>query len=613
MFDAKELQAQGTVTWKGLPGAWSSPHSGSGWRLRAVDAPPSACWFLTGDRRKIQDALESPAPREITLLASEVNLGNEAKGPPIEEVFETVSTRTDDISQSIFTFDGPSMVTDSAPAPALTVFTTNSDATPEQRHVISALLGPSTAMDRPPAPASRVQILNSAAQRQHILRYYLTCPGDAAPARCPPPGPCAPPLPQWPHSELEGAPGDVLVPVLHVHGVRAHLLRDEAHAVGAVFPPDDLRVLRLSSGTRHLSRHLLAARLTYSPSPGSLRTRSPCTDPPPAGSPPPSPPASSPRPRLSDLRPLRAGVGVAAPREGVRETLLSRHHGLLVTCFPLFFTLTTTHGSSCPDGAVILAVRLLRSVSVIFRETSDAVPTNDGESRRSAHSAVSQPGAERRHMTAVYGVHGMTRLKGRSIGSIEAGGVGSSVAWNTEGEEEEEEEERRKRRRRKRKHSRKQREHQRPAAPLGAVGGRHLTRDFTFPSMLSVHGDDGLLPDLDDHQSEQSLILTTDHQSEQSLILTTDHQSEQSLILTTDHQSEQSLILTTDHQSEQSLILTTDHQSEQSLILTTDHQSEQSLILTTDHQSEQSLILTTDHQSEQSLILSYYSTRKTSE
>lgn len=43
-------------------------------------------------------ALESPAPREMTLLASEVNLGNEAKGPPIEEVFETVSTRTDDVS-----------------------------------------------------------------------------------------------------------------------------------------------------------------------------------------------------------------------------------------------------------------------------------------------------------------------------------------------------------------------------------------------------------------------------------------------------------------------------------------------------------------------------------
>lgn len=32
-------------------------------------------------------------------------------------------------------------------------------------------------------------------------------------------------------------------------------------------------------------------------------------------------------------------------------------------------------GSSLPDGALILAVRELRSVSAIFRDTSAAVPT----------------------------------------------------------------------------------------------------------------------------------------------------------------------------------------------------------------------------------------------
>lgn len=38
-------------------------------------------------------------------------------------------------------------------------------------------------------------------------------------------------------------------------------------------------------------------------------------------------------------------------------------------------SLLRRHGSSLPDGALMLAVRELRSVSVIFRDTSVAVPT----------------------------------------------------------------------------------------------------------------------------------------------------------------------------------------------------------------------------------------------
>lgn len=67
---------------------------------------------------------------------------------------------------------------------------------------------------------------------------------------------------QGPHSELEGAPGDVLAPILNVNSVSTHLLRDEADAVGAVLSFDDLCVLCLSSRTRHLSGHLLVTCLT---------------------------------------------------------------------------------------------------------------------------------------------------------------------------------------------------------------------------------------------------------------------------------------------------------------------------------------------------------------
>lgn len=38
-------------------------------------------------------------------------------------------------------------------------------------------------------------------------------------------------------------------------------------------------------------------------------------------------------------------------------------------------SLLSRQGSSLPDGALILAVRELRSVSAIFRDTSAAVPT----------------------------------------------------------------------------------------------------------------------------------------------------------------------------------------------------------------------------------------------
>lgn len=43
-------------------------------------------------------ALESPAPLEITLLASDENFGRVEKDPATEDDFMTVSTRTDDVS-----------------------------------------------------------------------------------------------------------------------------------------------------------------------------------------------------------------------------------------------------------------------------------------------------------------------------------------------------------------------------------------------------------------------------------------------------------------------------------------------------------------------------------
>lgn len=43
-------------------------------------------------------ALESPAPLETTLLASDKNFGRVEKDPATEDDFVTVSTRTDDVS-----------------------------------------------------------------------------------------------------------------------------------------------------------------------------------------------------------------------------------------------------------------------------------------------------------------------------------------------------------------------------------------------------------------------------------------------------------------------------------------------------------------------------------
>lgn len=72
-----------------------------------------------------------------------------------------------------------------------------------------------------------------------------------------------PSLPQGPHGELEGAPRDVLAPVLNTDDVRSHLLGDEANAVRAVLSFKDLCVLRLPSRACHLSCHLLVTCFTW--------------------------------------------------------------------------------------------------------------------------------------------------------------------------------------------------------------------------------------------------------------------------------------------------------------------------------------------------------------
>lgn len=70
-------------------------------------------------------------------------------------------------------------------------------------------------------------------------------------------------LPHGPHGELEGAAGDVLAAVLDVDGVRADLLRDEAHAVRAAAAVHDVGVHRLAAGAGHLGRHGLGAALNW--------------------------------------------------------------------------------------------------------------------------------------------------------------------------------------------------------------------------------------------------------------------------------------------------------------------------------------------------------------
>lgn len=50
-------------------------------------------------------AFDSPAPLEMTLLASDENVGKEAKGPPITDDLLTVSTRTDEVSHRLSPLD----------------------------------------------------------------------------------------------------------------------------------------------------------------------------------------------------------------------------------------------------------------------------------------------------------------------------------------------------------------------------------------------------------------------------------------------------------------------------------------------------------------------------
>lgn len=64
-----------------------------------------------------------------------------------------------------------------------------------------------------------------------------------------------------PYSELEGASRDMLASVLDVDGVRSHLLRDEAHAVGAVPSVHDVSIHRFPTGAGDLSRHGLRTAL----------------------------------------------------------------------------------------------------------------------------------------------------------------------------------------------------------------------------------------------------------------------------------------------------------------------------------------------------------------
>lgn len=169
-------------------------------------------------------------------------------------------------------------------------------------------------MDRPPAPASLVQILNSAEKHQTHLSpsALLTTGGREATTRKKKGGnrkwrtekkkrrqkeeeekkkkkrrrregnqptwdPCdssvqagpscsdlvGPSLSQGPHSELEGAAGDVLAAVLDIDSVGSHFLRDEAHAVGAAPSIHNVSIQGFPTGAGHLSRHGLGATLNW--------------------------------------------------------------------------------------------------------------------------------------------------------------------------------------------------------------------------------------------------------------------------------------------------------------------------------------------------------------
>lgn len=69
------------------------------------------------------------------------------------------------------------------------------------------------------------------------------------------------PLTHWPYSELEGAAGDMLAPVLDIDGVGSHFLRDEADAVGAVPSIHDVSIHGFPTGAGDLSRHGLRTAL----------------------------------------------------------------------------------------------------------------------------------------------------------------------------------------------------------------------------------------------------------------------------------------------------------------------------------------------------------------
>lgn len=66
-------------------------------------------------------ALERPDPRDTTLLASEENLGKEAKDPAMVDDLVTVSTRTDEVSWRLCPPDrrGPGQETSDC---AMTIF-----------------------------------------------------------------------------------------------------------------------------------------------------------------------------------------------------------------------------------------------------------------------------------------------------------------------------------------------------------------------------------------------------------------------------------------------------------------------------------------------------------
>lgn len=71
------------------------------------------------------------------------------------------------------------------------------------------------------------------------------------------------PLPHGPHSELEGAPRDVLASVFDIDRVGSHFLWDEADAVRAAASIHKISVHRFPIGAGHLGCHGLGAALNW--------------------------------------------------------------------------------------------------------------------------------------------------------------------------------------------------------------------------------------------------------------------------------------------------------------------------------------------------------------